>query len=151
MNTYGSAGDIAIVASTVKITYWEKVGVNWVVLGDTGSADFQFSKFAPTTQSDGTSALSTGNVYVRLATQGAGLDLTVSVYDASSGLFTSVQAPTYASDDLAGADLIDAGDVYTRYNATKGFVELRRHTGKAETSITSGVTQSQVQLQQTLH
>ena len=93
MNTYGSAGDIAIVASTVKITYWEKVGVNWVVLGDTGSADFQFSKFAPTTQSDGTSALSTGNVYVRLATQGAGLDLAVSVYDASSGLFTSVQAP----------------------------------------------------------
>ena len=139
VNTYGSAGDIAIVASTVKITYWEKVGVNWVVLGDTGSADFQFSKFAPTTQSDGTSALSTGNVYVRLATQGAGLDLAVSVYDASSGLFTSVQAPTYASDDLAGADLIDAGDVYVRYNATKGFVELRRHTGKAETSITSGV------------
>ena len=138
VNTYGSAGDIAIVASTVKITYWEKVGVNWVVLGDTGSADFQFSKFAPTKQSDGTSALSTGNVYVRLATQGAGLDLAVSVYDASSGLFTSVQAPTYGSDDLAGADLIDAGDVYVRYNATKGFVELRRHTGKAETSITSG-------------
>ena len=94
VNTYGSAGDIAIVASTSKITYWEKVGVNWVVLGDTGSADSNQNSQNQTTQSDGTSALSTGNVYVRLATQGAGLDLAVSVYDASSGLFTSIQAPS---------------------------------------------------------
>ena len=141
-NTYGSAGEIAIVASTAKITYWEKVGVNWVVLGDTGSADFQFSKFAPTTQSDGTSALTTGNVYVRLTKQGGGADLSTSIYDASSGLFTAVQAPFYSTDDLASVDLIDAGDVYARYDATKGFVELRRHTGKAETQITSGTIPS---------
>lgn len=141
-NTYGSAGDIAIVASTAKITYWEKVGVNWVVLGDTGSADFQFSRFAPTTQSDGSTPLSTGNVYVRLTKQGGGIDLGVSVYDATSGLFTTVQAPLYSTDDLASVDLIDTGDVYARYNATKGFVELRRHTGKAETSITSGTIPS---------
>ena len=117
-NTYGSAGDIAIVASTAKITYWEKVGVNWVVLGDTGSSDFQFSRFAPTTQSDGTSALTTGNVYVRLTKQGGGVDLGVSIYDATSGLFTAVQAPFYSTDDLASVDLIDTGDVYARYNAT---------------------------------
>ena len=141
-NTYGSAGDIAIVASTAKITYWEKVGVNWVVLGDTGSSDFQFSRFAPTTQSDGTSALTTGNVYVRLTKQGGGVDLGVSIYDATSGLFTAVQAPFYSTDDLASVDLIDTGDVYARYNATKAFIELRRHTGKAETSITSGTIPS---------
>ena len=138
VNTFGSAGDIAVVASTTKITFWEKVGVNWVVLGDTGSSDFQFSKFAPTKQSDGTSALTTGNVYVRLTKQGGGIDMGISVYDATSGLFTSVQAPVYSTDDLASADLIDAGDVYVRYNSTKGYVELRRHTGKAETQITSG-------------
>jgi hypothetical protein len=109
-NTYGSAGDIAIVASTAKITYWEKVGVNWVVLGDTGSADFQFSRFAPTTQSDGTSALTIGNVYVRLTKQGGGVDLGVSIYDATSGLFTAVQAPFYSTDDLASVDLIDTAD-----------------------------------------
>ena len=45
VNTYGSSGDIAIVASTTKVTYYEKVGVNWIVLGDTGSSDFQFNKF----------------------------------------------------------------------------------------------------------
>ena len=79
---------------------------------------------------------------MRLTKQGGGVDLGVSIYDATSGLFTAVQAPFYSTDDLASVDLIDTGDVYARYNATKAFIELRRHTGKAETSITSGTIPS---------
>ena len=137
VNTYGSSGDIAIVASTTKVTYYEKVGVNWIVLGDTGSSDFQFNKFAPTTKSDGTTPLAGGELYVRLTKQGGGIDPTISIYNSTSGLFQSVQAPLYTSDDAASADLITAGDIYARYDATKGFWELRRHTGKTVTSITS--------------
>ena len=137
-NTYGSGGDFAVVTSTTKITYWEKVGVNWVVVGDTGSSDFQWARFAPTKKADGTTNLAGGEVYGRLTTQGGGIDLSAAVYNSTSGLWVSVQSPMYNTDDLAGVSLIDEGDIYARYNATKGFVELRRHTGKVATSITSG-------------
>lgn len=138
INTYGSAGDFAVVTSTEKIGYYQKVNTNWVLLGDIGSPDFQFSKFAPTTNSGG-DPLATGDTYVRLAKQGGGLDLSVNVYNATVGGFRSLQVEAYASDDLALVDLIDVGDVYARYNETLGFVELRRHSGAQTTSITTGV------------
>jgi len=136
-NTFGSAGDIAVVTSTTKITYWEKVGVNWVICGDTGSSDFQWSAFAPTTKSDN-NALAGGEIYIRLTKQGGGLDLSAAVYNSTTGLWTSVQAPLYSTDDIAGTSLIDEGDIYARYNSALGFVELRRHTGKVATTITTG-------------
>tara|TARA_R100000030_G_scaffold18705_6_gene12989 strand:+ start:1027 stop:3708 length:2682 start_codon:yes stop_codon:yes gene_type:complete len=137
-NTFGSAGDIAIVTSTTKITYWEKVGVNWVIAGDTGSSDFQWAPFAPTQKADGVTNLAGGEIYVRLTKQGGGLDLSAAVYNSTTGLWTSVQAPLYSTDDIASSSLIDEGDIYGRYNASLGFVELRRHTGKVATTITTG-------------
>lgn len=138
VNTFGSAGDFAVVTSTEKISYYQKVSSNWVLLGDPGSTDFQFSKFAPTTNSDG-GALSVGDAYVRLAKQGGGLDLSVNTYSSNIGGFTALQVEAYATDDLALVDLIDAGDVYVRFDASLGFVELRRHSGAQTTSITTGV------------
>lgn len=70
LNTFGQAGDFAVVTSTAKVSYFEKVGSSWVLTGDTGSADFQFSMFAPTTKSGG-GALASGDAYVRLATAGS--------------------------------------------------------------------------------
>jgi len=137
-NTFGSAGDIAVVTSTVKITIWEKVGVSWVVAGDVGGSDFQWSLFAPTHQSDNVTPVANGNIYIRKTKQGGGMDLSAAVYSSTSGLWTTVQAPLYTSDDIAGTTLIDAGDIYARHNDTKGFVELRRNTGKTATTITSG-------------
>ena len=54
--------------------------------------------FAPTKRKDA-SALVAGDVYVRLASAGSGLDVDLNVYNTTSGLFTAVQAQSYASDD----------------------------------------------------
>lgn len=130
-NTFGSIGDIAVVTSAEKVAYFEKVGTNWVLLGDLGSSNFSFSMFAP-------SAAASGDYYVRLAKQGGGLDIALASFNVSSGLFEALQVGTYASDDAASADLIDAGDVYARYNDSLAFVELRRHSGAQTTEVTTG-------------
>ena len=129
-NTFGSTGDFAVVASTNRIGYFKKIGVNWVMLGDIGSPNFSFAKFAP--------AATAGDVYVRTTLQGGGLDIALSTYNAVSGLFQEVQVPVYNSDDLASADLIDEGDVYVYHEDTLGIIQLRRHSGAAETMLTSG-------------
>jgi len=136
-NTYGSAGDYAVVASTSKVGYYQKVASAWVLLGNVGAGDFQFSAFAPTTQKGG-GALAAGDTYARLTEQGGGIDIDMNVYNSTSGLFTSVQAPTYASDDAASGALITEGDLYTKYDANLGFIEIRRHTGATTTVITTG-------------
>lgn len=131
-NTFGSTGDIAVVTSAEKVAYFEKVGTSWVLLGDLGSSNFSFSTFAPSTASS-------GDYYIRLAKQGGGLDVTLSAYNSDAGLFEALQVGTYASDDAASADLIDAGDVYARYDASLAFFELRRHTGATVTEIVTGI------------
>lgn len=132
INTFGSVGDIAVVTSAEKITYFEKVGTNWVVMGDLGSSNFSFSTFAP-------SGAANGDYYVRLTKQGGGLDIALSSYGSETGLFAAQQVALYASDDAASADLIDMGDVYARYNGSLGYFELRRHTGATTTELTTGV------------
>jgi hypothetical protein len=141
LNTFGSAGDYAVVTSTAKVTYYEKVASNWIVMGDTGSSDFQFKTFAPTLNS-AAAALVAGDLHVRLAVAGGGLDVQLAVYNTTSALFTTVQAPVHASDDLAQATLITIGDVYTKNHATLGYWELKRHTGATTSSLTSGVVPS---------
>jgi hypothetical protein len=141
LNTFGSAGDYAVVTSTAKVTYYEKVASNWIVMGDTGSSDFQFSNFAPTTKSDA-SALDTNSLYVRLAIPGGGLDVQLAIYNTTSALFTTVQAPVHASNDLASASLVSIGDVYTKNHATLGYWELSRNTGATTSILTSGAVPS---------
>jgi hypothetical protein len=143
-NTFGSTGDFAVVTSTAKVSYYEKKASAWILCGDTGSSDFQFSQFAPTTKKGG-GALAAGDAYVRLAIAGSGLDVSLSSYNATSGLFTNVEAPVYTTDDLAQVAHNDLGDVYARYNTAAngfGFWELRRHSGATTTVITSGAVPS---------
>lgn len=128
-NTFGSAGDFAVVTSTARITYWSKVGVNWILLGDIGSPNFSFANFAPT-------AGASGDTYVRLAQQGGGLDIALAVYNSASGLFQAIEAPAYGTDDHASADLITEGDVYVHHNASLGIIEVRRNSGATENVIT---------------
>ena len=137
-NTFGSSGDIAVVTSTTKITYWTKVQTNWILLGDTGSPTFSFSTFAP--------AGTVGDVYIRLAKQGGGLDLSVATYSSTSSAFSALQVAPYASDDAAiASSLIIAGDVYARHESTTlGYVELRRHTGATTVSIQSDTAMASV-------
>ena len=143
-NTFGSVGDFAVVTSTANVSYYEKVASAWILCGDTGSNDFQFSMFAPTTQKGG-GALASGDAYVRLATAGSGLDISLSSYNSTSGLFTNIEAPIHTTDDLASVANNDLGDVYAKYNTAAngfGFWELRRHTGATSTIITSGAVPS---------
>jgi len=137
-NTVGSAGDYAVDTSANPVTYHEKVVSAWIQMGATGSADFQFSMFAPTKQSDTTTDSAVGNLCVRTALAGGGLDVDLSSYSSTSGLFTTIQAPIHANDDTASATLISVGDVYTKHHATLGSWELRRHSGAATTVLTSG-------------
>ena len=130
-NTFGSTGDFAVVTSVEYLTYWTKVGVNWVLLGDVGSPNFSFAMFAPTGAS--------GDVYVRLTRQGGGLDLSLSAYNSASGLFQAVEVGCYTTDDLASAALTTEGDVYAYHDPESnghGMVLVRRHTGATTTSLT---------------
>ena len=130
-NTFGSTGDFAVVTSTARITYHTKIGVNWVLLGDTGSPNFSFANFAPAGAED-------GDTYIRLTQQGGGLDLALSIFNSASGLFQAVEAPVYGSNDLASAALIAEGDVYTSYNqAGLGIISVLRHTGAIDNVVTS--------------
>jgi hypothetical protein len=140
---HGAIGDLAIVTSGALVGYYEKTGgTTWTLMGDTGAtSDFQFSKFDPTTQSD-TTALVAGDLYVRTTIQGGGLDVQVASYSSTSGLFTTIQAPIHADDDTASATLLATGDIYTKPHATKGYWELKRHTGGTTTSLTSGALPS---------
>jgi len=145
-NAFGQAGDFAVVTSTANVSYYEKKASAWILTNDTGSSDFQFSMFAPTKRKDA-SALVAGDVYVRLATAGSGLDVDLNVYNTTSGLFTAVQAPSYASDDLASVALTALGDVYAKYNTIAspsdfGYFNLRRHTGATTSILTTGVLPS---------
>jgi hypothetical protein len=143
-NTFGSVGDFAVVTSTANVSYYEKVASAWILCGDTGSNDFQFSMFAPTTQKGG-GALASGDAYVRLATAGSGLDVSLSSYNSTSGLFTNIEAPIHTTDDLAQVANNDLGDVYTRHNTAAngyGYFNLRRHSGATTTVITSGAVPS---------
>ena len=135
-NTFGSTGDIAVVTSTVKITYWKKVGTSWVLLGDVGSPTFSFSAYAP--------AGTVGDIYVRLTKQGGGLDITVSTYNAVSGTFQALQVPVYSSDDAAhNVGLNVAGDTYLQlYTDTMGVIVLRRHSGASTISLQSDTAMS---------
>lgn len=134
VNTFGSAGDFAVVTSTIKMTYWKKISTSWVLLGDTGSPNFSFANFAPA------SAI-TDDVYVRLTKQGGGLDIKLANYNSVSGAFQALQVSTYANDNIAmNNSLITLGDVYARRDETKGVVELRRHTGGTTTSIQSEIS-----------
>jgi hypothetical protein len=140
---FGSLGDLAIVTTSAKVGYYEKTGgTTWTLMGEAGSSDFQFSKFAPTKQSDTTTSLAAGDLYVRTTLQGGGLDVQVASYSSTSGLFTTIQAPIYSTDDLASADLMATGDIYTQNHATLGYWELKRHSGATTTSLTSGAIPS---------
>ena len=126
-NVFGSNGQFAVVTSTTRITYWKKVSTDWILLGDIGSPNFQFAKFAP--------AGVAGDTYVRLTTQGGGIDVNVSSYSSAAGRFILSQVPAYATDDEASDYLGNAGDVFLKYHG-KGYFQIKRHNGAQTNSIT---------------
>jgi hypothetical protein len=142
-NTFGASGSFAVVTSTDRITYWKKVSTNWILLGDIGSPDFQFAKFAPTRKSDG-NALATGDLYVRLTHQGGGIDISVNVYSSTAGKFVMIQVPAYETDDAASTDLSTAGDLYVKTNGSLGYIQLKRHNGSTTNTIQGNPVAGQI-------
>jgi len=137
-NTFGSANMFAVVTSTDRITYWKKVSTDWILLGDIGSPDFQWAKFAPTKKSNG-QALAVGDLYVRLTVQGGGLDMHLGVYSSTAGGFVSVQVPAYHATKMDWSSLgipSVEGELYVDVNQNElGMMTIYRHGGGSQTVV----------------
>jgi hypothetical protein len=140
-DTVGSLDDYAVDVSANPVTYHQKGSATWSQLTNSGTYDNQFSQFAPTLNSQA-AALVAGDTYIRKALAGGGLDVDLSSYNSTSGLFVTKQAPIHASDDLASATLTSVGDVYAQHHATLGQWSLRRHTGATTSILTSSAVPS---------
>ena len=125
---FGLNGDYAVVANTAaggtssSIKYYEKFSDDWYEIGSTSwasatSGDFQFASHlsVPTLQSDGVSALTSGDVFVQRTTPNTGASLSVKLFSATSKTFSAVASPVYASTDAAFTDIglanVKVGDV----------------------------------------
>tara|TARA_B100000902_G_C27320131_1_gene923828 strand:+ start:3704 stop:6487 length:2784 start_codon:yes stop_codon:yes gene_type:complete len=146
---FGLNGDYAAVANTASgtatdIKFYEKFSDDWYQIGTSSwdsatSGDFQFASHTtvPTTQSDGVTSLSAGDVFIQTSTPNQGASLSVKLYSASTKAFSSVSAPLYANTDAAYSDIgtanVSVGNLVGVFNnaATEGEIELKRHNGNA--------------------
>ena len=146
-NTFGASGSFAVVTSTSRITYWKKVGTDWILLGDIGSPDFQWSKFAPTKKSSG-GDLVAGDLYGRMTVQGGGLDVKTSVYSSTAGNFVYVQLPAYHPTKMDWSNMNipnEAGQLYVGVNQNElGIFTMYRHNGLQVTELTSNPINSNI-------
>jgi len=146
---FGLNGDFAVVANTTSgtasdVKYFEKFSGNWFQIGTSSwssatSSDFQFASHlaVPTTQSDGVTSLSTGDLFIQTSTPNQGASLSVKLYSSSTKAFSSVSAPMYANTDAAytsiGLANVSVGDIIAEFNNADGEAEfvLKRHNGES--------------------
>ena len=146
--SFGLNGDYAVVANTsaggtaTDVKYYEKYSDDWYQIGtsswdSTTSSDFQFASHTtvPTLQSDGVTALSTGDVFIQTSTPNTGASFSVKAYSTSTKTFSTVSAPLYANSDIAyttiGIANVAVGSLVGIYNnaGTEAEVEFKRHNG----------------------
>ena len=144
---FGLNGDYAVVANTAaggtssSIKYYEKFSDDWYEIGSTSwasatSGDFQFASHlsVPTLQSDGVSALTSGDVFVQRTTPNTGASLSVKLFSATSKTFSAVASPVYASTDAAFTDIglanVKVGDVVA-ITGSSAELTLKRHNGNS--------------------
>jgi len=152
--SFGLNGDYAVVANTAAggtatdVKYYEKFSDNWYQIGTSSwdsatSSDFQFASHTtvPALQSDGVTALSTGDVFIQTTTPNTGASLSVKSYSASTKTFSTVSAPLYASTDAAytsiGMANVAVGNLVGVTGGTEAEVELKRHNGSTTVTATS--------------
>ena len=145
--SFGLNGDYAVVANTAaggtatSVKYYEKYSDDWYEIGSASwisatSSDFQFGTHlaVPTLQSDGVSALSTGDVFVQKTTPNTGVELSVKLYSLASKSFSAVATPLFSNTDAAytsiGTANVSVGDLIAVGNTTASLL-LKRHNGKA--------------------
>ena len=123
------------------IKYYEKFSDDWYEIGSTSwasatSGDFQFASHlsVPTLQSDGVSALTSGDVFVQRTTPNTGASLSVKLFSATSKTFSAVASPVYASTDAAYTDIglanVKVGDVVA-ITGSSAELTLKRHNGNS--------------------
>ena len=88
----------------------------------------------PTLQSDGVSALTSGDVFVQRTTPNTGASLSVKLFSATSKTFSAVASPVYASTDAAFTDIglanVKVGDVVA-ITGSSAELTLKRHNGNS--------------------
>ena len=151
---FGLNGDYAVVANTAaggtasSVKYYEKYSDDWYEIGSTSwdsatSSDFQFGSHlsVPTLQSDGVSALTSGDVFIQRTTPNTGASLSVKLYSGTSKTFSAVSSPVYGSTDLAYTDIglanVKVGDVIAVSGDTAELT-LKRHNGNSTVVGTGG-------------
>ena len=89
-----------VLVALPSIKYYEKFSDDWYEIGSTSwasatSGDFQFASHlsVPTLQSDGVSALTSGDVLVQRTTPNTGASPSVKLFSATSKTFSAVASP----------------------------------------------------------
>lgn len=144
--SFGLNGDYAVVAVTSAgeaasvLKFYEKFSDDWYEIGSTSwvsatSGDFQFATHlrVPGTQSDGSSTLVDGDVFIQTTTPNSGMDLRVKTYSGSTKAYANVACPVYADSDAAydaiGVTNVGAGDIIALTGGSAATVEFRKHDG----------------------
>ena len=127
LNDDGTSADI--------IQVWRRNGIVWNRVGSSGwatvngGADFQFATHTnvPSTQSDGSTPLADGDVYIQVSRPNQGSFISISEYDRASNSFSALDAEFYANSRAAYDSISNlvAGDLFVEYGLADGEAEFR--------------------------
>lgn len=142
----GVAGDYAIVVTTNENNIFKRDGAVWKHIdnADVSLPDFQYASHInyPLLQSDGITPLAVGDLWIKTTEPNLGALYKVRMYNASTASFVEVDAPLYASRDLATTGLSPVeGDLFVHYDPQDGILSaakathvLKRHNGLSVTT-----------------
>jgi len=155
LNSIGLDGDfawVAVAGGNAHNRVWQKVSGVWYHLGTNtwaaaSSKDFQFAAHnaVPTTQSDGSTPLATGDVWIKTTQYNNGTDFKVKLYNSTANTWTTITSPVLASTDAAWANYGTpvTGNLFVKYNHEQGSHSLEvashqllRFNGSATLAVT---------------
>ena len=131
---------------------WQKAGT----AAGRGTTDFQWAPhtFVPDDQSDDTTPLVAGDLWLKTTTPNSGLDLDLSFYDSSLGQFVSLGDVTISDTHSAYYSLAGGGSTHTNPAAgtVVGFVDsIDAYAGTPNTTAPSPQTTSEADLSIEIH
>ena len=160
LNSVGLDGEFAWVAVAGGNSHnrvFHKSGGVWRLLGSTTwatavSKDFQFAAHTavPTTRSDGTTALATGDVWIKTSSFNSGTEFKVKLYNSVTSQWSTITSPVLASTTAAWTNFTTpvAGNIFVQYahEAKQTFeiasMQIRRFNGDATLAVTGTVAAS---------
>ena len=154
----GSIGSYAINTTHVtNKTYYKTASNTWVQVGSQSWVDAQgtqalFAQASHTARPLWKTAelnAANGSVWFKTTTPNSGADIVVKIYSSSTGAFSTVDAPLYATnhaaiyglDPVNGGTGLATGDLYTQYNVTE---QYDQHPGDDSSDTTLALQDFQI-------